>query len=98
MLRISAYFRSIKIHHLFDVNTKHVSFLFVKYGTRKTKHERDVHKIPKFLEDYPIRNFCHLLVVVVCGKCSASLLVWMLVGKEAPSVCGEDDGVQMFVR
>ena len=42
------------------MNRIHESVLFVKYGTGKTKHVSDVHKVSQVLEDCPIRNFCHL--------------------------------------
>ena len=35
-------------------------FLNCQIRQRKTKHEWDVHKFSQVLEDYPIRNFCHL--------------------------------------
>ncbi len=54
-------------------------------------------KFPKFWKIIPSGTFV-ILVVAACGMCSASLFVWVLVGKRAPSVCGRDDGVQMFVR
>ena len=54
-------------------------------------------KFPKFWKIVQPGTFV-ILVVVACGTCSASLFVWVSVGKRAPSVCGRDDGVQMFVR
>jgi hypothetical protein len=43
-------------------------FLNCQIRQRKTKHEWDVHKFSQVLEDYPIRNFCHLwwLLLVEC--------------------------------
>ena len=52
---------------------------------------------PKFWKIIQSGTFV-ILVVVACGMCSVSLLVWVSVGKRAPNVCGKDDGVQMFVR
>ena len=53
---------------------------------------------PKFLDDYPIRDFCHLWWLLGGEKCSVSLLVLVSVGKRAPIHVLKDDGVQTFVR
>ncbi len=53
---------------------------------------------PKFLDDYSIRNFCHLWWLSFGEKCSGSLLVLVSVGKRAPKHVLKDDGVQTFVR
>jgi hypothetical protein len=79
------------------VNTKHEHFLIVKYGKGKQNMNEMSTNFPKFWKIVQSGTFV-ILVVVVCGMCSASLFVWVSVGKRAPSVCGRDDGVQMFVR
>ncbi len=97
-LRISELFKNNKSIIHYGVDRMHESLFLSEMTQEKQTCIRDKQIFPKSLDDYPIRNFCHLWWLLSGEKSSVSLLVLVSVGKRAPKHVLKDDGVQTLVR